>query len=200
MSLHISVVAIRGDHISKAGELLRLFGYGAEDGPIEVTGWDAAARHLGDHSCKAVYFDGEWTVIVDPELVLMTDEATCAEVSRRLGSQMCGLVCEGVSGTYGFNVFRDGRKVRGFCSTNGVITEDEGASLPEETEFEHSRTSESGVIATLARIGFDYWGVERADRVLIYCPSGVDISAASTVGRQGGAGERKPRRSWWRFW
>jgi hypothetical protein len=75
MRLHISLVAIRGDHIGKAGDLLRLFGYGTEDGPIEVTGWDAAARHLGDHRCKAVYFDGEWTVIVEPELVLMTDEA-----------------------------------------------------------------------------------------------------------------------------
>jgi hypothetical protein len=58
MSLHISVVAIRGDHTGRAGDLLRLFGYKAEDGPIEVTGWDAAARHLGDHSCKAVYFRG----------------------------------------------------------------------------------------------------------------------------------------------
>jgi hypothetical protein len=200
MSLHINVVAIRGDHIGKAGDLLRLFGYEAENGPIEVTGWDAAARHLGDHSCKAVYFDGEWTVIVDPELVLMMDEATCAEVSRRLGSQVCGLVCEGVSGTYGFNLFRDGNKVRGFCSTNGVVTEDEGASLPEEAEFEHSRASETSVIATLARIGFDYWGLERADRVLVYCPGGIDPSSASIAGRQGGAGERKRSRSWWRFW
>jgi hypothetical protein len=200
MSLHISVVAIRGNHIDKAGELLRLFGYEAKDGPIEVTGWDAAARHLGDHSCKAVYFDGERTVIVDPELVLMTEEATCAEVSRSLGSQVCGLVCEGVSGTYGFNLFRDGSKVRGFCSTNGVITEDEGASLPEEAEFEHSRASETSVIETLARIGFDYWGLERADRVLVFCPGRQGSGAASTVGQPGGVGKRKPRRSWARFW
>jgi hypothetical protein len=200
MSLHISVVAIRGDHIGSAGDLLRLFGCEAEDGPIEVTGWDAAARHLGDHSCKAVYFDGEWTVIVDPELVLMTDEATCAEVSRRLGSQVCGLVCEGVSGTYGFNIFRDGSKVRGFCSTNGIITEDEGASLPEEAEFERSRASETRVIETLARIGFDYWGLERADRVFVYCPGRPGPRAASTVEQPGGAGKRKPRRSWWQFW
>ena len=43
MSLHISVVAIRGDHIGRAGDLLGLFGDETEDGPIEVTGWDAAA-------------------------------------------------------------------------------------------------------------------------------------------------------------
>jgi hypothetical protein len=200
MSLHISVVAIQGDHVGEAGDLLRLFGCGAEDGPIEVTGWDAAARHLGDHSCKAVYFDGKWTVIVDPELVLMTDEAACAEVSRRLGSQVCGLVCEGVSGTYGFNVFRGGSKVRGFCSTNGVITEDEGAALPEEAEFEHSRASETSVIETLARIGFDYWNLERADRVLVYCPGRPGPWAAPTAGQSGGAAERKRSRSWWRFW
>jgi hypothetical protein len=161
---NISVVAIRGDHSGKAGDLLRLFGYEAEDGPIEVTGWDAAARHPGDHRCKAVDFDGEWTVIVDPELVLMTDEATCAEVSRSLGSQVCGLVCEGVSGTYGFNVFRDGSKVRGFCSTSGAVNEDEGAALPEEVGtgvplyFVLSVTSAPSRNARSARASRTRWG------------------------------------------
>jgi hypothetical protein len=188
MSLHISAIAIQGDHLNRAGELLGIFGFAAAAEPVEVAGWEEASKALADHNCKAVCSADGWTVIVDPELALMLDERACAEISRRLGTPVCGLVCEGVSGTYGFTLFREGSKVRGFCSTDGVVSEDVGESLAEEAGFDRSRASECGVIGVVARIGFDYWSLEGTGRVLIY------RSVATPTAR---VAERKP---WWRLW
>jgi hypothetical protein len=200
MSLHISVVAIQGDHIDRAAELLGFFGYGTEATPIEVAGWDAASRYLGDHRCKAIYSLDDWTAIVDPELVLMLDEDACSEISRRFASQVCGLVCEGVSGNYGFNLFRGGRKVRGFCSTDGSITEDAGEPILEELEFDRRRASEVRLIAMVGRIGFDYWGLERAGRILIYGADQTSPAPDATSGTEAAAGTANLKVPWWRFW
>jgi hypothetical protein len=188
MSLHISVIAIQGDHIDRAGELLGVFGFAATAEPAEVAGWEAASKALDDHNCKAACSADGWTVIIDPDLVLMLDERACADISRRLGTQLCGLVCEGVSGTYGFILFRGGTTVRRFCSTNGVVADDAGEPLPAESDFDKSRATESGVIDVLGRLGFDYWSLERADRVLIYC------EAAPPMARLAG------KEPWWRIW
>jgi hypothetical protein len=200
MSLHISVVAVQGDHLDQAGELLRAFGYEPGAEWIEVAGWEAAGRYLADHGCKALYFHEGWTVIVDPELVLMLDEDALADLSRRLASQVCGLVCEGVSGTYGFNLFHEDRKVRGFCATDGVIAEDLGEPLPEEAHFDRARVSEAGVIGLVAGIGFDYWGLERADRILVFNPGRRAPADVPMSSGQGGPDRSEPKTPWWRFW
>jgi hypothetical protein len=200
MSLHISVVAIQGDHIGRAEELLGLFGSGPETGPIEVTSLEEASRYIDTHGCKAVYCHLGLTAIVDPELVFMMDEGTCAEISRRLGSQVCGFVCEGVSGTYGFNLFRDGEKVRGFCSTNGKITEDMGQPIAEEIGFDRSLATEVSLIELVARIGFNFWDIEEVDRFIVYGAGRADSAADLRISLQGGEGKKEKRKPWWRPW
>jgi hypothetical protein len=196
MSLHISVVAIQGDHIGRTKELLGLFGFGFETGPIEVTSLEESSRYLDNHGCKAVYYQQGWTAIVDPELVFMIDEGACAEISRRLGSQVCGFVCEGVSGTYGFNLFRDGEKVRGFCSTNGKITEDNGQPIAEESGLDRNLATEVGLIELVARIGFNYWDIEKVDRFIVYGADQADSVADLRMRLQGGEGKKEKRKPW----
>jgi len=159
MSMHISVVSIEGNHLDEIGEVLRNCQYEIEDSFSVQTG-EEAARHLEwrpdrNHVAKVAYFANEWTHIVDPELVLMSDDVWL-QYSKAWDNQILGWLCEGASGSYGITVFRAGRRVRNVFSVAGEISVDEGDPLPEESNTDWSKAWEDDVMKIAGRFGADY--------------------------------------------
>lgn len=97
MSLHISVVSIEGDHLSEIADVFLNCRYVGED-VFSVSSGEQASKELDWHPdrnrvAKLAYVEAGWTFIVDPEMVLMSDEVWL-EYSRKWNSRIVGWVCE----------------------------------------------------------------------------------------------------------
>src|SRR3954452_2577111 len=103
MSMHISVVSIEGDHLDDIADVLRKCEYVIESS-FSVPSGEQASRELDWHPdrmhvAKVAYVADDWTFIVDPELVLMSDDVWL-EYSQKWKTRVVGWVCEGASGSY----------------------------------------------------------------------------------------------------
>jgi len=159
MSMHISVVSIKGDHLDKLADVFRKCEYLIEDSFSVATG-DAASRELDwhpdpNHVAKVAYVADDWTFIVDPELVLMSDDVWL-EYSRKWDTRVIGWVCEGASGSYGLTVFDSGSKRREVCKCDGEVAVNEGKPLPEESGIDWSEAWEDDVLEIAKRFGAEY--------------------------------------------
>lgn len=159
MSMHISVVAIEGDHLNEVADILRKCEYVIEE-TFTVQGGDNASRELDwnpdrNRVAKVAYVSDGWTFIVDPELVLMSDNVWM-EYSQRWGNRVIGWVCEGASGSYGLTVFQSGAKRREVFVGGGEVAVDDGQPLPEESNMNWHEAWEDDVLEIAARIGAGY--------------------------------------------
>jgi hypothetical protein len=159
MSMHISVVSIRGDHHDEIADVFRKCEYVIEDSFSVATG-DAASRELDwhpdrNHVAKLAYVSDGWTFIVDPELVLMSNDVWL-EYSQKWNTRVIGWVCEGASGSYGLTVFDSGSKRREVCKCDGEVAVNEGKPLPEESGIDWSEAWEDDVLEIAKRFGAEY--------------------------------------------
>jgi hypothetical protein len=107
------------------------------------------------HVAKVAYVEDDWTFIVDPELVLMSDDVWL-EYSQRWNTRVIGWVCEGASGSYGLTVFDSGSKRREVCKCDGEVAVNEGTPLPEESGINWSEAWEDDVLEIAKRFGAEY--------------------------------------------
>jgi hypothetical protein len=159
MSMHISVVSIKGEHLEEITEVFRKCQYVVEDA-FHVSTGDQAARELNwhpdrNHLAKLAYIAAGWTYIVDPELVLMSDDVWL-EYSHKWQTRIIGWVCEGASGSYGLTVYQSGSKLREVCRCDGEIAINEGKPLPEESEIDWGEAWEDDVLELVKRFGAEY--------------------------------------------
>src|SRR5437588_5358596 len=115
MSMHISVVAIEGNHLAEISQVLQKCKYVIEKSTTVRT-WKQAERELTwnpspDRVSKVGYFANGWTFLIDPELVLFTDDVWRI-YSRKWNARVFGWLCEGASGSYGLTLFQSGKKRR----------------------------------------------------------------------------------------
>src|SRR4030095_6334395 len=110
-----------------------------------------------DHNrvAKVAYFANGWTYIVDPELVLMSDDVWL-QYSKTWNNRILGWLCEGASGSYGITVFQAGRQVRQVFAVAGEISADEGDALAEESNVDWSEAWEDDVLEIAKRFGAEY--------------------------------------------
>lgn len=156
MSMHLSVVSIEGNHLDEVADVLRKCEYVIEDSFVVKAG-DRAARELEwnpdrNRVAKVAYFADDWTFIVDPELVLMSDKVWL-EYSEKWRTRVIGWVCEGASGSYGLTVFDSGKKTREVFSSGGEVAVEMGNPLPEESNMNWSEAWEDDVLEIVKRIG-----------------------------------------------
>ncbi len=75
---HVAVVAIEGNHLVEIGDVFKKCKYAVEKSS-KVNSGKEASRELGhrldgDRVTKLAYFASDWTFIVDPELVLFSND------------------------------------------------------------------------------------------------------------------------------
>lgn len=184
MSMHISVVSIRGDRLDEIADVLRKCEYVVED-TFRVSTFDAASRELewgpdSNHVAKVAYVADGWTFIIDPELVLMSDDVWL-EYSRKWNTRVIGWVCEGASSSYGLTVFDSGTKRREVFCSDGEIAVNDGEPLPEESDIDWIKAWESEVLEIAERFGAKYDPL--ADRE--YLVFRLDESQMSVPGTSG---------------
>ncbi len=90
-----------------------------------ATGWrqlnDALHKEGSDRYrvTKAAYLAHGWTHIIDPELVIFTEEEALSKESQLLNTKIVVWLSESASDTYGFWVYEHGRLLRGVLTPNG---------------------------------------------------------------------------------
>lgn len=212
MSMHMSVVMVRGDHRSGARALFEAFNYR----PVEsrtLTSWDEVTRALSFAARpsntivhKAVVTCGEWTVILDDELVMITDKELCAATARQLNTEIFGVIAEGTSGSYAFWRYAPDLQ-RSYFTVAGEVETDSGTPLPQEQGLDLPNLFEDGVLLLMERMGLPWSALER-------CPSydvwTLDESHMATAvppapAPPPSAGPPPPPppvqpRPWWKFW
>lgn len=159
MSMHISVVSIEGDHLDEVADVFRKCEYVIENSFTVLTG-DQASRELDwnpdrNRVAKVAYAADGWTFIVDPELVLMSNDVWL-EYSQKWNTRVIGWVCEGASGSYGLTVFDSGSKRRDVFSGAGEVAVNNGEPLPEESDVNWSEACEDDVLEIAKRLGAEY--------------------------------------------
>ena len=161
MSLHISVISICGDRRSEVADLFHQCGYAVEKSFLVHNSNDVLReldwRAHGGRVAKAVYLSGEWTSIVDPELVLVSEDVWL-EFSRRWSTRVFGWICEGASGSYGIAMFDSGVKTREVVSMDGNVVIDEGTPLAEESSIDWTKAWDDDVLEIAKKLGavYDY--------------------------------------------
>mgnify|MGYP001545905326 CR=1 FL=1 len=182
MSLHLSILAIEGDHLAEFPRLWQRFDFEPRGDAREGVDWETVNRADDAPEDKAVCVVGGWTVVLDPEMVLMTETEACAALSAELKARVVGVVAEGVSASYGYHVFADGQQVRGFLRVDGELVDDHGAPLPEEAGIALQDVGESEVFDLLGRFGVDYDALEGETDFVLWPLTFTGEDADSAVG------------------
>lgn len=159
MSMHISVVSIKGDRLNEVADVLRQCRYAIENSFTVMSG-EQALLELDwnpdrNRVAKVAFVVDDWTFIVDPELVLMSDDVWL-KYSYNWRTRIVAWLCEGASGSYGLSVFESGSKRREVFSVEGEVLVDRGAPLPEELNMKWSEVSEDDVLEIAKRLGADF--------------------------------------------
>ena len=200
MSLSVSVVMVKADAMADVRAILELF----EGRPLEVervTGWDAVLDALRyprpgkprETVHKAATLCGEWTVILDPEMLLMANEAACAALAARYRAPVFGMVCQGTSGTYAFSLY-DPDLRRAYWIGDGEVFDNRGEPLPQEAGVDLASLFEDGVLEIMKRVGVDYAELEEAGAFEVWS---LDESHLIPPVEPAPV---KPKRPWWRIW
>lgn len=204
MSLHASIVMIEGDFLSQLSEIFERFEYSDTGNDREITSWDDTLQILSNWQVsrsrvlKAVCLQQGWSVILDPEMVMFADEASCSKVSSEFQTRIFGLICESTSGTYGFN-FYNNQKVRDFLSVNGEVVEDFGIPMQEEAEFDKSQVFEADILKIMEEIGVDYNSLETVENFIVK-ELDEDGNSAAKLDIPNPTIIPQNRKPWWQFW
>lgn len=174
MSLHTSVIAIRGNHVDDVAAVLERCDYRLLGPPTIYDNVDDAWGDLTDEPedrtkvKKLAYCDGGWTFIVDDELVMMVQDDVWSHFSDHWQTRILGWICEGASGTYAIAVFDNGKKVRDALYVDGELRENNGSPLPEETGVDWSSPYEDDILGIADRMGAPFGCSDSASRKYVY--------------------------------
>ena len=199
MSLHISAISIAGDARDAISNLFEKCEYKFSTPPETVVNWEAFHAAFVRPEDKAVVHHNSRTAIIDPELVMMLDEDSMKELSNQFGSILT-MVCEGVSATYGFSVFRNGEKIRSLTATDGEIVDEFGDALPEEDGISANTISEDTILNLLSKLGFDYFGLEEANEFKVYHLESAGDEAEGVPELPTPEAPTQGQKPWWKFW
>lgn len=154
MSWHTSAVLIGVDRSQDIPTFLEELGFA---GAVFLRSVDfEEATGLGDldapMTVAAAAVDG-WTALWGP--ILVADQEALLRASRQ--GPAFTLLMEGASGTYGFEMFRNGAKARARLEQGGEAIYNEGEPLPEEAEiFQRIEDDESRLLELMGRVAVPF--------------------------------------------
>jgi hypothetical protein len=159
MKIRLSVLAIEGNHLNEIADVFKKKKYVIEKSFTVSTGKkvsdELAWSPDRDRVAKAAYFASGWTFVVDPEMVLTTDDIWL-DFSRKWDARVVGWFCDSASDTYGLTVFQSGKKQRQIFSVDGDVKVNEGNPLAEESDMKWNKASAKSVLNVTKRIGAEY--------------------------------------------
>lgn len=166
MSLHASVLLLQGDVTLRMVEVFEAFSYK----PVQsrrIQGWLNVLNELQyprtdsprEHVHKAVTVYKGWTVVLDPELILAAEEKICSSLAELLKVSIFGMLCEGISGSYGFWLYQPQLR-RGYLRVDGTVEQDIGSPIPEEGGVDLAHLFEDDVLLIMRRLGVSFQELE----------------------------------------
>lgn len=159
-----SIIAIKGNHIDKADQIFKTFKYFDLGNDKQFGNWPDAASYLFDNFLKltnediairGIWSSGAWTIICDPEMIDIMEEDMIEDLSVKLKVEVFTFLIHSTSGTYEFAKYEE-EKQRHFQLFEGVVVENEGEPLPEETGLHiNEKITEQDLIALAGKLGLD---------------------------------------------
>jgi hypothetical protein len=204
MSLHGSFIMIQGNHLTSLPEVFSRFKYVPTSPPQQIYGWKETLEALAYPEkakpktivYKAACYINNWTVIYDPEMLMVNDEITCSSISNWLNVRVFGMICEGTSNTYAY-INCDGTLTRTFWISDGEIFKDSGEKFPEESKTQN--INESDVLEIMGRLGVNLQNLEEVKQFYLFEFDESNMGASEPVNFT--PTEIPPKKKpWWRFW
>ena len=155
--LHLSEIAIEGNHVQDVEALFRTLKYKVVR-KSWASGWQQLNEFLYKNASdktrvrKAAYFAHGWTHIIDPELVILTEEKILAKESQLLHAKIVVWLSESASDSYGFWVYDHGRLLRGVLSADGTL-KGSGRRLSAEENVNWKGAGEDEILDLAHRLG-----------------------------------------------
>jgi hypothetical protein len=204
MSMHGSFIMIQGDHLESLPEVFSRFKYVPTSPPKLVKGWKETLEALKYPSkgkprtiaYKAACFINNWTVIYDPEMLMVDDEIACSSVSNWLNTRVFGMICEGASNTYAY-IFCNGNLKRSFWISDGEVFKVSGEKFPEEPATQN--IDEPDVLEIMRRLGVSPEELEVVNDYYLYEFDESSMDASEPVNSVQSQSSKK-KKPWWRFW
>lgn len=165
LSLTLSLLLVKGDIRPTITELFAVYDYTAIRYKPEVT-WDEVISTCWDsYAYKAITYSSGWTFIYDPEMVLFAFDEESAHISRN--HDVCSIIIQGTSDTYGFNYYQNGQKTRSFLSIDGDVVENLGECLSIEQHLNLQEASEDTIFALLKELKIDFDRITEEERFIL---------------------------------
>jgi hypothetical protein len=197
---------IEGDHRAKLLEVFEAFDYRPTGTVERINSWeevDGAIEYPRPGRSKdlvytAAFFHDGWTIILDPEMVMIADEDACEKTSQMLDSPLFAMVCEGTSGSYGYS-FYNRVKLRSFWSDDGEIQDDWGEKLAVEEGIDPSTIFEDDIFLIMKRLGVNYLTFDKVKDFMVFefDESHIATALGTSPTPQPVLKRKKP---WWQFW
>jgi hypothetical protein len=192
---------VRANVIANMGSVFETFNYRPLRSEV-VNGWTRAMAALAyprpdaarEHVHKAVVWHSGWTVVLDPELVMATEEAACTALARKAGAPVFTMLCEGTSGSYAFSLY-DPELKRAYFVVDGEVHDDRGVPIPEEKDLRMEALFEDDVLLIMERLGVRYQSLETLDTFTIWTLDESHLAPAPSS--EGTPVAKKP---WWKPW
>jgi hypothetical protein len=139
-----NIIAIKGDHTDKDAAIFSEFGYIDRNGTSEINNWNQTLARLYDTNYemgtrfithRAIWKDGDWTMIYDPEMRDVFNEQVLEHLSTTFNTIILTFVAQIASRTYSFAKYK-GKKERELFLVNGEPVRSVGSPLPEESSLQ----------------------------------------------------------------
>lgn len=204
MSMHGSFILIQGNHLGSLPEVFSRFNYLTTSPPSLIGGWKGTLNAVEYPTkgkpktivYKAAFFVNNWTVIYDPEMLMVNDETACSNVSNWLNARVFGMICEGASRTYAY-INCDGNLIRSYWIGDGEVFKDSGEKFSEEPASQD--IDEPDVLEIMSRLGVDPKELEEVKDFYLYefDESSIGVSEPDNIVPTDTSSRKNP---WWRFW
>jgi hypothetical protein len=203
MSMHGSFIMIQGNHIASLPEVFSRFKYTTTNPPRLIYGWKGTLNALEYPTkgkpktivYKAACYVNNWTVIYDPEMLMVNDEIACSNVSNWLNTRIFGMICEGASNTYAY-IYCNENLTRSYWIGDGEVFKDSGEKFPEEPAIQS--IGEHDVVEIMSQLGVDLKELEEVNDFYLFefDESSIGTSEPVKIIPTDTSRTKKP---WWRF-
>lgn len=198
-----SFIAIKGNYLNDLKEILNSFRYIDLNENKLFDNFDNANNYLSDNyfkiakSSKALrgfWYDNNWTIISDPELVDVLEKKALIEISKLLNTEIWTFIIQTNSNTFGFAKYYK-KKVRQFTISDNAIIQNYGTPISEEVNFNQNFFADD--IKILAnKLGIDIDGKLSTTFILKELGYNDELNNELASFKN----KNMTLKPWWKFW
>lgn len=200
-----SFIAIKGNHLDKAGEMFSFFQYEDTGREKQFSDWDEFNAYLTDNDARfaaedialrGIWNDGGWTIINDFELVDALDEAALIALSAKLKTDIATFIIQTTSNTFGFAFYRE-KVLRHFLSSGDEVTDLYSPVEQEKGLNMNGNIFTDDILQLAARFGIDLCGKAGVTYIVKELEYSEELKNELKDVKPLPVNTKKP---WWKFW